>query len=62
MGGTFYGAGWYYDTGSQWLNKNDEIFNGLEDLINQKVNRFSINLDSSALLLEQLQGVGQLLQ
>jgi len=47
MGGTFYGAGWYYDTGSQWLNKNDEIFNGLEDLINQKVNRFSINLDSS---------------
>lgn len=30
MGGTFYGAGWYYDTGTQWLNKNDEIFNDLQ--------------------------------
>ena len=34
LGGTFYGAGWYYDTGSQWANKNDEIYKGLEDLIN----------------------------
>ena len=47
LGGTFYGAGWYYDTGSQWSNKNDEIYEGLEDLINDKVNRFSIDLDSS---------------
>ena len=30
LGGTYYGAGWYYDTGSIWANKNDEIFQGLE--------------------------------
>lgn len=31
LGGTYYGAGWYYDTGSAWTNKNDAIFNGLQE-------------------------------
>lgn len=30
LGGTYYGAGWYYDTGSMWTNKNDAVFNALE--------------------------------
>lgn len=30
LGGTFYGAGWYYDTGSQWVSKNDEIYEELQ--------------------------------
>ena len=47
LGGSFYGAGWYYDTGSQWVSKNDEIYKGIEDLVDDKVNRFSIDLDSS---------------
>lgn len=33
VGGTYYGAGWYYDTGSVWSNKNDEIFEGLDKAI-----------------------------
>lgn len=38
LGGTYYSAGWYYDTGSTWANKNDEVLAGLEggliDVIN----------------------------
>ena len=37
LGGTFYGAGWYYDTGSAWSNKNDEIFEGLSETIPSNV-------------------------
>ena len=37
LGGTFYGSGWYYDTGSQWSNKNDEIYKGIEDLLNDEI-------------------------
>ncbi len=33
LGGSYYGAGWYYDTGSSWANKNDDIFNGLQQTI-----------------------------
>lgn len=37
LGGTYYGAGWYYDTGSVWTNKNDVIFEGLEVLSHNNV-------------------------
>ena len=30
IGGSYYGAGWYFDTGSIWANKNDAIFEALE--------------------------------
>ena len=43
MGGTYYGAGWYYDTGSIWSNKNDEIFKGLQDLVDDKLSFVTTN-------------------
>lgn len=35
LGGTYYGAGWYYDNGVDWISANDEIFEGLENLQRQ---------------------------
>ena len=35
LGGTYYGAGWYYDTGSIWANKNDAVFEGLNNAFNK---------------------------
>lgn len=31
--GTYYGAGFYYDTGSSWSNKNDEIYEGMQQFM-----------------------------
>jgi hypothetical protein len=49
IGGSFYGAGWYYDTGSVWSNKNDEIFEGLQYVT--KDNQIIVNQSNVATTL-----------
>jgi len=33
-GGTYFGAGWWYDNGTEWINVNDDIYSELEVLNN----------------------------
>jgi len=35
IGGSYFGAGWYYDTGLIWTNKNDAVFKELEPIQKQ---------------------------
>ena len=55
LGGTYRGAGWYYDTGSLWSNKNDEIFKGLDDLDKEIDDMAFIKVDEGS-------GVGYILK